>query len=161
VNDDKDDKNFIEKTINAVKEIAHTASEAAKHAMEPEPLKPGEEVVYLPVTGGGLMGEPVMEPFVIIPKKARKKKTPDVSGRITPTYDFPAPKSKMPLKTKAAKKTAKKKPKTVAKQKTAKRSAKKKAAKKWKSPTKVAAKKGKTTGKRAVKKKKAKKKSNR
>jgi hypothetical protein len=53
-----DDKNIIEKTIEAVKDIAHTASEAAKHAMEPEPIKPGEEVVMLAPQGGNLLGEP-------------------------------------------------------------------------------------------------------
>jgi len=142
-----DDKNLIEKTIDAVKHIAQVASDAAKHAMEPEPLKPGDKVLMVPMVSDGMMGETMMPPFVIIPKKtARKKKTPNMSGRITPTYDFPAPKSKMPVKKKAAKKTAKKKPKTAAK---------KKAAKKWKSPAKAVAKK--TTGKKSAKKKKAKK----
>jgi hypothetical protein len=150
MDDDKDDKNLIEKTIETVKEIAHIASEAAKHAMEPEPIKPGDEVVYMPATGMGIMGDSLMPPFVAIPKKARKKKTPDTSGRITPTYDFPAPTSKMPVKKKTAKKS-----KTVAKKKPAKKSAKKRAAKKWKSPAKKSAKK--STGKKAVKKKKAKK----
>jgi hypothetical protein len=103
----------------------------------------------MPATGTGIMGDSMMPPYVVIPKEARKKKTPDTSGRITPTYDFPAPTSKMPVKKKTAKKS-----KTVAKKKTAKKSAKKKAAKKWKSPAKVAKKK---TGKKAVKKKKAKK----
>jgi hypothetical protein len=127
VNDDKDDKNFIEKTINAVKEIAHTASEAAKHAMEPDPLKPGDKIVLMPMVTDGMMGESMMPPLVVV---RRQKKAPKTS-------------SKKPAN-KAAKKTAKKK--------TAKKSAKKNAAKKWRSPAKVAKKK---TGKKAVKKKKA------
>jgi hypothetical protein len=127
VNDDKDDKNFIEKTINAVKEIAHTASEAAKHAMEPDPLKPGDKIVLMPMVTDGMMGESMMPPLVVV---RRQKKAPKTS-------------SKKPAN-KAAKKTAKKK--------TAKKSAKKNAAKKWRSSAKVAKKK---TGKKAVKKKKA------
>jgi hypothetical protein len=122
-----DDKNIIEKTIEAVKDIAHTASEAAKHAMELEPIELGEEVVMLAPQGGNLLGEPTMPPFVIIPRK--KSGTKKASK-------------------KAAKKTAKK---------TAKKSAKKRAVKKWKSPAKVAGKKSKQSGRKAVKKKKAKK----
>jgi hypothetical protein len=147
-----DDKNLIEKTVETIKHIAQVATDAAKHALEPDPIKPGEEVVYLPMAGGGIMGDPVMEPFVIIPrrkKSAPKKNTPDTSGRITPTYDFPVPTSKMPVKKKAGKKPNSKR---FAK-KTAKKSLKKNAAKKWKSPAKVAAKKRKATGKKAVKKK--------
>jgi hypothetical protein len=135
-----DDKNIIEKAIEAVKDIAHSASEAAKHALEPEPIKPGEEVLMLAPEGGSLLGEAPMPQYVVLPrKKSRKasKKTPDMSGRITPTYDFPAPTSKMPAKKKTAKKTAKK---------PAKKSAKK---------TKSAVKKKKTkTPRRTVKKKK-------
>jgi hypothetical protein len=108
MDDDKDDKNFVEKTIEAVKEIAHVASEAAKHAMEPEPIKRGDEVVVVPMVSDGMMGESMMPPFVVI---RHKKKAPKTTA------------------TKAAKKTAKK---------TAKKSAKKNAAKKWKSPVKAA-----------------------
>jgi hypothetical protein len=152
-----DDKNLIEKTVETIKHIAQVASDAVNHALEPEPIKPGEEVVYLPVTGGGIMGDSIMPPLIVIPrrkKSAPKQETPDTSGRITPTYDFPVPTSKMPVKKKAGEKQ---KPKTFAKKKTAKKSSKKNAAKKWKSSAKVAAKKRKTTGKKAVKKKKAKK----
>jgi hypothetical protein len=129
MDDKKEDKNFIKKTINAVKEIAHTASEAAKHAMEPEPAKPGDKIVLMPMVTDGMMGESMMPPLVVV---RSKKKAPKTS-------------SKKPAN-KAAKKTAKKK--------TAKKSAKNNAAKKWRSPAKVAKKK---TGKKAVKKKKAKK----
>jgi hypothetical protein len=151
-----DDKNLIEK-IETVKHIAQVATDAAKHAMEPPaPLKPGDKVVIMPMVTDGMMGDTMMSSFVVIPKKAaQKKKTPDMSGRITPTYDFPTPTSKMPVK-KAAKKAAKPKTKskTVAKKQTAKKFSKKSIAKKWKSPAKAAKKK---TGKKAVKKKNAKK----
>jgi hypothetical protein len=130
MDDDKDDKNLIEKTIEVVKEIAHTASEAAKHAMEPEPIKPGDEVVYLPATGTGIMGDSMMPPFVVIP---RRKKVPRKTAKN--------------LTKKAAKKSAKK---------IATKSGKKSAAKKRKPPAKAAAPK-KTKGKKAVKKTKAKK----
>ena len=122
-----DDKNIIEKTIEAVKDIAHTASEAAKHAMEPEPIKPGEEVVMLAPQGDNLLGESAMPQFIVIPRKRSRRK-------------------------KAAKTVAKKTNK-----KAAKKSAKKQAAKKWKSPAKAAAKKTKQSGRKTVKKKKAKK----
>jgi hypothetical protein len=103
-----DDKNLIEKAIEAVKDIAQTASEAAKHAMEPELIKPGEEVVMLAPEASGLLGEPAMPQYVVMPRKKSRTK-------------------------KAVKKTAKK---TV--KKTAKKLVKKKAAKKWKSPSKKA-----------------------
>jgi hypothetical protein len=48
--DDNDkDKSLIEKTIEAVRDIATIASDAAKKAMEPEPLKPGEKVMMMPL----------------------------------------------------------------------------------------------------------------
>jgi hypothetical protein len=123
-----DDKNIIEKAIEAVKDIAHVASEAAKHAMpEPEPIKPGDEVITTPMVTDGMMGETMMPPYVII---RRKKNTPKKTAK------------------KAAKKTA---------NKVAKKSPKKKAAKKWKSPAKTPVRKSKTIGKKAAKKKKAKK----
>jgi hypothetical protein len=63
-----------------------------------------------PMAGGmgGVFGAPEMPPFVVIPKKkTRKKMAPAMSGRITPSYEFPAPTSKMPVKTKTTKKQAK------------------------------------------------------
>jgi hypothetical protein len=125
-----DDKNIIEKAIEAVKDIAHVASEAAKHAMEPDPIKPGDEVIVVPAVSDGIMGAPMMPTVVVIRRKRRAPKKPAVKSAKTPANN-------------AAKKTAKK-------------SAKNKAAKKWKSPSKKAVVK-KKTGKKAVKKKKAKK----
>jgi predicted Zn-dependent protease len=50
--DEEHDKSIIEKTIETVKDIATKASDAAKKALEPEPPKSGEEVVFLPAAGG-------------------------------------------------------------------------------------------------------------
>jgi hypothetical protein len=111
---DDDDKSIIEKTIERVNDIAAKASEAAHKAMEPEPIKPGDEVVMMSKEAAGPMGDPVMPPFVIIP--GRKK---------------------------ASKQTAKKAAKRTAKRSSAKKSSKKnrnkKAAKPWKPVSKKAA----------------------
>jgi hypothetical protein len=45
MDNDKDDKSIIDKTLEAVKDIAAIAAEAAHKAMEPEPITPGDEVV--------------------------------------------------------------------------------------------------------------------
>jgi hypothetical protein len=58
MDDDKDDKSIIEKTLEAVKDIAVVASEVTHEAMEPEPIKPGDEVVVMPMPATGLMGDP-------------------------------------------------------------------------------------------------------
>ena len=72
--DDKDDKSIIEKTLEAVKDIAVVASEPTPKAMEPEPIKPGDEVVVMPMAAAGLVGEAVMPPFVIIPRRTSAPK---------------------------------------------------------------------------------------
>jgi hypothetical protein len=146
-----EDKNLIEKTIDNVKHIAQVASDAAKYAIDSEPLKHGDEVVTMPMATDGMVGMLLLIPDPETPKK----RIPDTSGRITPTYDFPAPTSKMPLKKAAKKKQPKSK--NVAKKKAAKKSSKKRAARTWKSPARSTKKKTvKKTGKKAVKKKKAK-----
>jgi hypothetical protein len=109
-----DDKNIIEKAIEAVKDIAHVASEAAKHAMEPEPMKPGDKVVMLVPESGGLLGEAPLPQFIVIPRKKRQtKKASKKSAKKTAKN--------------ATKKTAKKSDKKTVKKKKAKtRSGKKK-----------------------------------
>src|SRR5277367_6317005 len=115
--DDDKDKGIIEKTIEAVEEFASEVKDAATHAMEPEPLEPGDEVVMMPTTDNGLFGPPPTPQFMVIhhPRKSGAKKAPK----------------------KTAKTVAKKTPKKSA----AKKTAKKTAAKKWKSPAKDHAKK--------------------
>jgi hypothetical protein len=54
--DDKD-KGIIQKTIEAVEEFASEVKDAAKHMIDPpEPLKPWDEVVMMPMTDNGLFG---------------------------------------------------------------------------------------------------------
>jgi hypothetical protein len=113
MDDNDQDKSLIEKTIEAVKDIATIASDAAKKAMEPEPLKPGERLVMVPLMDSGLATEPMMPPFVVLPRRKSRAKT-------------------------ASKKNTKKAGKrSVAK----KSSKKKKAAKAWKPAAKAVAKK--------------------
>jgi hypothetical protein len=69
MDNDKDDKSIVDKTLEAVKDFAAIAAEAAHRAMEPEPLKPGDEVVVMPMAAAGFMGEAGMPPFVIIPRR--------------------------------------------------------------------------------------------
>ena len=76
----KDDKSIVEKTVDAVKEFAATISEAAHKAVEPEPVKPGDELVMMPVAATGFMGETVMPPFVVI-RKQKKMSSSKKSGQ--------------------------------------------------------------------------------
>jgi hypothetical protein len=69
-----------------VKDIAVVPSEATHEAMEPEPKKPGDEVVVMPMAATGLMGEAVMPLFVIIPRRTNApkqifKKTPKTAKK--------------------------------------------------------------------------------
>jgi hypothetical protein len=120
------DKSIIEKTIEAVKEIATIASDAAKKAIEPEPLKPGDRVVMVPIMDSGLTSEPVMPPFVVLPRRKSRAK-------------------------KASKRTAKKAAKKSIKRSAKNSSKKKKAARAWKPTAKAVSKKN--TAKRVAKKK--------
>lgn len=114
---DHDDKSLIEKTLDAVKEIATSARDAAKHAMEPEPVKPGDQVVLIPIAGDGF-ADSLMSPMpmmpVVIPKKKRMAPAKLASAKIAPA----------PKKAAAAKKANKKSSKKAAK-KAAKKTAKK------------------------------------
>ena len=113
MDDNDQDKSLIEKTIEAVKDIAAIASDAAKKAMEPEPLKPSERVMMVPLMDSGLATEPMMPTFIALPRRKSRAKT-------------------------TSKKTVKKANKKPAAKKS---SRKKKAAKTWKPTTKVVAKK--------------------
>jgi hypothetical protein len=124
MDDKQQDKSTIQKTIEAVKEIATIASDTANKAMEPKPLKPGDRIVMVPLPDSGLTSTPVMPPFIVLPRRKSRAKT-------------------------TSKKTAKK----AAKKSVAKKSSKKKkAAKAWKPTAKAVAKK--KTVKRVAKKKK-------
>jgi hypothetical protein len=121
--DDSDqDKSLIEKTIDAVKDVAANASAAAKKAMEPEPLKPGERLVMVPLMDSGLATEPIMPPFVVLPRRKSRAKT--ASEKNTKKAGK-RPLAKKSFKKEKAAKAWKPKAKAVAKKKTAKRSKKK------------------------------------
>jgi hypothetical protein len=138
--DNDKDKSLIEKMVNKINDVVEnivtTASDAAQHAMEPEPIKPGEQVVFMPMAGDGF-ADPLMSPMptmpVVIPKKKRKAPVKLAPAKIPPKNAAPKKTAK-----KAAKKTVKKSGKktkssagrkAVGKKKTAKKAAKKKKAK--------------------------------
>jgi hypothetical protein len=103
---------------HAAKEMATSVTDAAKHAMAPEPLKPGDKVFLVPMAGDG--ADPLMSPSpmtpVVISKKKRKAPAKPAPAKII------APKKAVAKK--ATKKSSKKAPKKDAK-KTVKKSGKK------------------------------------
>jgi hypothetical protein len=128
--DDKE-KSLFDSLADTIKHTLDIATEAASKALEPEPLKPDEELLIVPTPPDPLIGDPAPPLVAIVKKKPRKKTGVDTSGRITPDYDIPVPKTPLPSPRKAAKK-APKKPAKKAASKAAKKVAKKskKAAKK-------------------------------
>jgi hypothetical protein len=140
--DDKE-KTIVEKFADAVKGAVDIAATAAIRAMEQPEADPrkvvrtANEQIYIPeATDAAAMPAPL----------TKASKTPSMSGRITPTYDFPAPDSPMPLPRKKRKAVVKNSKKAIRKTapKKSKKAAKKKAAKKTsKKPTKKKSKKSK------------------
>jgi hypothetical protein len=164
--DDKD-KSIFESVTDTIKNTIDIATEAAKRAMEPEPIKVDEEVVMIPGPESADPMSPAPPMVAVVKKKPRKKPAVNTSGRITPTYDIPVPDTPLPTPKKAAKKSSKTAKKTAKKavkkskvKKAAKKSAPKKSAKKTTKKTAKKSKKAgvkKTTRKTVAKKKKAKK----
>jgi hypothetical protein len=166
--DDKD-KSIFESVTDTIKNTFEVAAEAAKKALEPEPLKPDEEVVMIPAPESADPMSPMPPMVAVVKKKPRKKPAVDTSGRITPTYDIPGPDAPLPTLKKAAKKASSRPAKKAVKKavtkskakKAVNKSAAKKSAKKTakktpkKSKTRSAVKKAPT--KKVTKKKKAKK----
>ena len=121
------DKGIVVKTIEAVEEFASEVKDAAKHMMDPDPVKPGDEVVMLPMADDGMFGASMAPQFMVIHhRKGRSKKPPKKAAKTA---------AKKAAK-KSAKKAAKKvSPKAVKKSKsmvkrTTKKAARKKKAKK-------------------------------
>jgi hypothetical protein len=137
-------KTIVERFSDAVREVVDVAATAAMKAMEQPEADPqkvvrtANEQIRVPEgTDAAAMPVPLA--------KASKTPKPNMSGRITPTYDFPVPDSPMPL--------PKKKPKAAVKN--SKKAIKKKA------PKKAAPKKSKKAAKKKVGKKKVAKKTSR
>jgi hypothetical protein len=103
---EKDDKSIVEKTVEAVKGLAASISEAARKTAEPEPAKPGDEVVVMPMATAGLMSETVVPPFVVVRRPRKSKKARAKSARNT---------AKTKSATKAPKSTKRSKSSTVRK----------------------------------------------
>jgi hypothetical protein len=121
-----DEKSIPEKLTDALSKAAHsvksavsqiidTASDAAQHAMEANAEKisripPARQVagttneqLYIPeASDAAAMPMPLIP---VAPEAAKAE--PNLSGRITPAYDYPAPTSKKPAVGKKKKKAAK------------------------------------------------------
>jgi hypothetical protein len=154
--DDKD-KSIFESVTDTIKNTFDIATEAAKKALEPEPLKADEEVVVMPAPEAADFMSPVPPMVAVVKKKPRKKSAVNTSGRITPTYDIPIPDTPLPTPMKAAKKASRKpakKAKKAATKSKAKKAVKKSAAKK---SSKKATKKTKTAASKKTAKKVSKK----
>jgi len=125
---DKDkDKGIVEKAIEAVEEYASEVKDAAKHMMDPDPIKPGDEVVMLPMADDGMFGAPMAPQFMVIHNPKRRSKKPPKKAAKTAAKKA-AKKSAKKAAKKVSPKTAKKSKAVV--KKTTKKAAKKKKAKK-------------------------------
>jgi hypothetical protein len=140
---------------SAVSHVIDTASDAAQHAMEanaeklakvpaakPDPERVAgttNEQLYVPEASDAAVMPMPLVPAAPKPKNKRAPKTaaakaePNLSGRITPTYDFAPPPSKMAVPGKTKKKPAKKAIAKKAAGKPAKQAAKRSPGKKSKS----------------------------
>jgi hypothetical protein len=102
------EKSLVDKTIAAVKHIAEIATHAAEHALDPEPLKPGETVVMLPPANDGLLGAPEMPTYVVVPARTKSRKKASANKvRAKKAAKTSARKSKKAAPKKNAKKTSK------------------------------------------------------
>lgn len=110
--DDKD-KSIFESVTDTIKNTFDIATEAAKKALEPERLKPDEEVVVITAPASADPMSP-MPPMLAVVKKKPHKKSVDTSGRTTPTYDIPVPQTPLSTPKKAAKKASRKPAKKIA-----------------------------------------------
>jgi hypothetical protein len=128
---------------SAVSHVIDTASDAAQHAMEanaekisripparPDPERVAgttNEQIYIPEASDAAAMPMPLVPVAPEPKKQRAPKAaaakaePNLTGRIKPTYGYPAPKSRMPTPGQKKKKAAKK----IVAKKTARKPAKK------------------------------------
>jgi hypothetical protein len=102
---DEKEKGVIEKTIEAVEAFASEVKEVAKHMMDPPaPLKPGDEIVMLPMANDGLFGAPPTPQYIVVhhPKRRSKKAPKKTVKAAAKTKKPPAKKSSTKKKKKAA-----------------------------------------------------------
>jgi hypothetical protein len=136
--DDNDKKTIVEKLVDTVKNVTSDIRATNMDPREPNieaVAEMGNEQMYMPTTDAAAMPLPLAPKKRSASQKAdRTELSPDLSGRITPTYEIPLPGPMSPMgnsvrddRKKAAKKTA---PKVAIK--TGKKSGKKSAAKKSK-----------------------------
>lgn len=64
--DDDKEKSIFESFADAIQNTFDKAVDVTKNAIEPERIKPGDQVVIMPMAGSS-MSDPMMPPFVIIP----------------------------------------------------------------------------------------------
>jgi hypothetical protein len=182
--DGKDNKTIFEKITDAFNNVVDTASAAATKATDPDPEKVAGKANEQVLVGDAAIAPEAVPPVeenlnprpmtadeiahhaaadtqpIVAAKKTPKKKAvkPSLSGRITPTYDFPVPDTPMPSPkkpkaVKKAKKSAKKSAKAA--KKSSKKAVKKSKAKKSvKTPPKKSKKAAETTAKKSSKKSK-------
>lgn len=75
MDENKDDKSVVEKTVDVVKEFAATVSEAAHNAVKSKPAKSDDEVVMLPTAPTGFMDDAVAPGVVLVRKRRNARKT--------------------------------------------------------------------------------------
>jgi hypothetical protein len=152
MDDDKEDKSLFQKAIETVREVASSVTEVIASAPPSQRAEPAPEENFdaPPMTADELAEHAAADTQ---PPAEDAPASPNLSGRITPTYDIPVPDTPMPSpkkrkagvknsskkSAKKASKKAKKAAKTVTK-KTAKKSAKR-TVKKKKTPSRTAKKK--------------------
>ena len=159
--DDKE-KSLFDSFADTIKHTFDIAAEAASKALQPEPLRPDEELVVIPTPPDAFVSEPSPPMVMVVKKKLPKKSAVDTSGRITPNYDIPIPDTPIPSPQTVAK-VASKRPTKKAPEKAAKKASKKTVKKPAKKTAKKSAKnsKAKSSAKKkaapTVTKKKAKK----
>jgi hypothetical protein len=156
MDDDKEDKSLFQKAIETVKEVASSVTEVIASAPPSQRAEPAPEENFdaPPMTADELAEHAAADTQ---PPAEDAPASPNLSGRITPTYDIPVPDTPMPSpkKRKAVKKSSKKSAKKASK-KTAKKAAKKVTKKTAKKFAKKTVKKRKTPSRSVKKKKKAK-----
>jgi hypothetical protein len=131
------DKSFLEKITDTVKDVATLAADAASHALKTEPPRKADEqvVTYMPLAAEGLVSDPMMVPPIAIApakrrapkrgaKKAGKKSARKTTRKMSKKSAGKAKKSVAKKSKQTAKKAAKKSSRKSAR-KSAKKSTKK------------------------------------